>query len=68
MSIRYAIGPGNGVYHIVMKNESETLCGLRVSRFKSQHVLHLVSDISDVDSICKHCERLERSSQAGHGQ
>jgi len=65
--MKYATGPGNGVYHLVLTDSAETLCGLRVSRLKSAHLLHLESDISSEGVICKHCERIKDNNQ-NHGQ
>lgn len=60
MDLMYASGPDNGIYHLVVRNGMETLCGLRVSRLKSQHSLHLVTDASPI-AICKHCERIKQN-------
>jgi hypothetical protein len=65
--MRYATGPGNGVYHLVLTDSSETLCGLRVSRLRSEHFLHLESDISSEGVICKHCERI-KDNKHNYGQ
>jgi len=63
----FATGPENGIYHIVVRNKSETLCGLKVSRLRSDHLLHIVSDESAQYVICKHCERIKQADSV-HGQ
>lgn len=67
MEFMYASGPGNGIYHLVVRNELETLCGLRISRLQSQHALHLVNEVS-TGVICKHCERIERNARSNPGE
>jgi len=64
----YATGPRNGIYHLVVRNDSETLCGLRFSRLRSEQSLHLVSDISTDFVICKHCERIQQNAETDHGR
>jgi hypothetical protein len=63
MGLTYASGPDQGIYHLVVRNELETLCGLRVSRIRSQHSLHLVNEVSS-GVMCKHCERINRNRQS----
>ncbi len=63
----YATGPENGIYHIVVRNKSETLCGLKVSRLRSDHSLHIVLNESAQYVICKHCERIKQADSV-HGQ
>jgi len=67
LQMMYAIGPGNGIYHLVVRNDSETLCGLKVSRLRSEQSLHLVTDVSE-GSICKHCERINRNGKLETGK
>jgi biotin operon repressor len=59
----YASTTGSGVYHLVVRSEMETLCGLRVSRLKSQQVLHLVTEASR-KAVCKHCERIRENGES----
>jgi len=63
MRLMYASGPSNGVYHLVVADSAETLCGLKVSRMRFGHSLHLVSDVSTGDIICKHCERIKKNAK-----
>ena len=63
MKQMYATGTGNGIYHLVINNSAETLCGLKVSRMRSGQSLHLVPDVSGSHVICKHCERIERNAK-----
>jgi hypothetical protein len=58
--LTYASGPDNDIYHLVVRNGMETLCGLRVSRLRSQHSLHLVKNAIP-NEICKHCERIRQN-------
>ena len=60
MTFAYALGTTSDIYHLVVTNEMETLCGLRVSRLKSQHALHVVTEVSP-RTICKHCERIQQN-------
>ena len=59
VELAYA-GTNGSIYHLVMKNDLATLCGLRVSRLRSQQGLHLVTEVS-AQSICKHCERIQQN-------
>ena len=63
MEFMYASGSDNDIYHLVARNESETLCGLRISRLQSQHALHIVHDIT-AGVICKHCARIKRNAES----
>jgi hypothetical protein len=63
MELAYAAGTNGSIYHLVMKNDLETLCGLRVSRLRSQQGLHLVTEVS-AQSICKHCERIQQNADS----
>jgi hypothetical protein len=65
MQFAYASGNGSSIYHLVPRNEMETLCGLRVSRLRSQEALHLVTEISP-RVICKHCERIKDVESPGY--
>ena len=62
MRFAYASGSESSIYHLVPCHEMETLCGLRVSRLKSQ-ALHLVTEISP-RVICKHCERIKDNCES----
>src|SRR6476661_2291498 len=66
VELPYASGTNNSIYHLVMKNDLETLCGLRVSRLRSQQGLHLVTEVS-AQSICKHCERIQQNAESQEG-
>ena len=63
VELAYAAGTNGSIYHLVMKNDLETLCGLRVSRLRSQQGLHLVTEVS-AQSICKHCERIQQNADS----
>jgi hypothetical protein len=66
VALAYASSAGSNIYHLVVKNEMETLCGLKVSRLKSQQALHLVSEPSP-RAICKHCQRIEQNAEGKQG-
>jgi len=40
----FASGMDSSIYHLVVRDERETLCGLKVSKLKSQQALHLMTD------------------------
>ena len=63
VTFAYASGTSSDIYHLVVRNEMETLCGLRVSRLKSQHALHVVTEVSP-RTICKHCERIQQNIES----
>jgi hypothetical protein len=56
----YATRLDNGIYHLVIQNTHETVCGLKISRLSSQlpYGLHLVPRVPGNRMICKHCERI----------
>jgi hypothetical protein len=62
MRFMYASGADSEIYHLVVRDEFETLCGLRVSRLRSQHALHIVEDVSS-SVICKHCARIGKEAE-----
>lgn len=66
MALAYASGTGSNIYHLVVKDEMETLCGLKVSRLRSQQALHLVTEISP-RAICKHCDRIRENAESEEG-
>jgi len=57
----FASGTDSGIYHLVVRDDMETLCGLKVSRLKSQQALHLITEVSP-RTICKHCERIQQNA------
>jgi hypothetical protein len=59
----YASGSDSEIYHLVVRDEFETLCGLRISRLQSQHALHIVTDVSS-SVICKHCARIGKVAES----
>jgi len=62
----FASGMDSEIYHLVVRDDMETLCGLKVSRLKSQQALHLVTEVSP-RTICKHCERIQQNANSGLG-
>jgi len=64
VDVVYATGSVSGIYHLVVRNDQETLCGLRVSRLRSEQSLHLVDAISGGHIICKHCERIRKNAKS----
>jgi len=62
----FASGTDSGIYHLVVRDDMETLCGLKVSRLKSQQALHLITEVSP-RTICKHCERIQQNAKSGLG-
>jgi len=62
----FASGMDSGIYHLVERDDMETLCGLKVSRLKSQQALHLVTEVSP-RTICKHCERIRQTANSEPG-
>jgi hypothetical protein len=62
----FASGMDSDIYHLVVRDDMETLCGLKVSRLKSQQALHLVTEVSP-RTICKHCERIQQNANSGLG-
>src|SRR5690242_4332639 len=63
LAFAFASGTSSRVYHLVVRNEMETLCGLKVSRLKSKQALHLVPEVSP-RTICKHCERIHQTIES----
>jgi len=58
----YAIRPINEIYHLVTRDRQYTLCGLRVTRIKSDRAgdrLQLIHDMPNERTKCKHCERIQ---------
>ena len=62
----FASGMDSGIYHLVVSDDMETLCGLKVSRLKSQQALHLITEVSP-KTICKHCERIQQNANTERG-
>ena len=62
----FASAMDSGIYHLVVRDDMETLCGLKVSRLKSQQALHLVTETSP-RAICKHCERIRHNAESAQG-
>lgn len=60
----FASGMDSSIYHLVVRHDMETLCGLKVSRLKSHQALHLVTDVAP-KAICKHCERIQQNGNSG---
>jgi len=57
----YATRIMSDVYHLVQPRGEHTLCGLRVSRVKSEqkaNTLQLINQLTPNLTICKHCERI----------
>ena len=63
VTFAYASGIGSDIYHLVVGKEMETLCGLKVSRLKSQQALHVVTEVAP-RTICKHCERIQQNLES----
>lgn len=58
----YAIRIMTGIYHLVQDRGQHTLCGLKVSRVKSErqaNTLQLANEVQPDLTICKHCERIQ---------
>jgi hypothetical protein len=62
----FASGMDSSIYHLVVRDERETLCGLKVSKLKSQQALHLMTDVA-LRAICKHCERIHQNANSEPG-
>ena len=62
----FASGIDSSIYHLVVRHDMETLCGLKVSRLKSQQALHLIAEVSP-RAICKHCERIQQNVESEQG-
>jgi len=57
----YATRLLSDIYHRVQPRGEHTLCGLRISRVKSEqkaNTLQLIDQLTPNLMICKHCERI----------
>jgi len=62
----YATRLMSDVYHLVQPRGEHTLCGLRISRVKSEqkaNTLQLIDQLTPNLMICKHCERIKGQEQ-----
>ena len=58
----YATRINTDIYHLVQRRGEHTLCGLRISRVKSEqkaNTLQLIDQLTPNLMICKHCERIK---------
>jgi hypothetical protein len=56
------------IYHLVEPSGQHTLCGLRISRVKSDQMtntLQLIDELRPNLTICKHCERIKAQEIKG---
>jgi hypothetical protein len=64
----YATRLMTDVYHLVEPSRQITVCGLRISRVKSErktNTLQIVNEIEPKLMICKHCDRIKWQEPRG---
>jgi hypothetical protein len=59
---KYATRLFTDIYHRVQAAGGYTLCGLRVSRVRSEraNTLQLVTEVPNNLTVCKHCDRIQK--------
>ena len=66
----YAVQKGSSIYHLLDREDDQTVCGLRITggQLKSKKLLGQIATKSSDTPVCKHCIRLAEVNSSIHRQ